>query len=243
MLPTLAVADLHGHRSHLDALLRWAGRTLGEHRLVLLGDFVDNGPDVPGLLDRLLDLQQQLGDRFVAVLGNHDLACLRALEDERWWQQWSRRYWNPRGGTPGQYGCSSRAQFVRTFPARHRALLQALPWAHLDEQHLYVHAGLQPGSLVPQLAALQARRLPAEPLHLPPPLRDRTLATVSDPGWERTVVSAHSSHLDRPLFRAPRRRCLRAEVDRTGHLHALVLPDGPLVTVTPSLHVHPQEQP
>jgi len=243
VLPILTVADLHGHRAHLDALLAWADDSLGPHRLVLLGDYCDNGPDVPGLLDRIIALQQARGPGFAAILGNHDLACLRALDDPAWYRQWSTRYWNPGQGTPRAYGAADQAGFRAAFPRRHRALLAGLPWALRWPDHAFVHAGLAPGPLAPQLVALAARRLPIERLHLPPALRDRDLSTASDPAWEATVVSAHDGDLATPLFLGPRRVCLRAEVDRTGQLHALVLPTGPLVTVSPSLHVSTQVLP
>ena len=91
----VAVADLHGHPAALDALIAWCDAHLGpEYRLATLGDYCDNGPDVPGLLDRLVRLSDERGDRFVPILGNHDLACLRAMADEGWYEQWSRLYWN-----------------------------------------------------------------------------------------------------------------------------------------------------
>lgn len=44
----VAVADLHGHRRHLYALLGRLDRELGEsYRLCTLGDYVDNGEEVP----------------------------------------------------------------------------------------------------------------------------------------------------------------------------------------------------
>jgi hypothetical protein len=43
----VAITDLHGHRAHLDALLRYLNTHLTErYRLVLLGDYVDNRPDI-----------------------------------------------------------------------------------------------------------------------------------------------------------------------------------------------------
>jgi len=41
-----------------------------------LGDDVDNGPSIPALLDRLIALQGECPERFVPILGNHDLALL-----------------------------------------------------------------------------------------------------------------------------------------------------------------------
>ncbi|MCK6502134.1 metallophosphoesterase [Myxococcota bacterium] len=232
-LPTLAVADLHGHPRHLDALLAWADRSLGRYAVVLLGDYLDNGPDVPGLLDRLAERQGDPG--FVAILGNHDLAGLRALDDPAWFDRWTDRYHDRGGSTAAAYGAQDAQGWRQRFP--HRALLESLPWVHQAHDHVFVHAGLRPGPLAPQLATLRARTLPPDPSHTPGSLRDRALCRTWDPAWTATVVSAHDRHLPPPALRAPRRLALCAEVDRTGRLHAAVLPAGPLLTVHPHLDV------
>ncbi len=55
----LAVGDIHGCRNLLDDLLKEVAPDEGD-RLVFLGDYVDRGPDSRGVIDRLLELQQQL---------------------------------------------------------------------------------------------------------------------------------------------------------------------------------------
>ena len=62
--PTVAVADLHGHLQHFKRLLDRLDAELGDYDLVTLGDYVDNGPDVPGLLDFLIALKAERGDRW-----------------------------------------------------------------------------------------------------------------------------------------------------------------------------------
>jgi hypothetical protein len=236
----VAVADLHGHLGHLEALLAHLDRELGDDwGLCTLGDYVDNGEHVPELLDALIALRAARGARFVPILGNHDLALLRALgwpgdrPDEAWFGQWRRRYWDAGLGTPELYARrngvrrapDSAAGFAALLPAAHRTFLAGLPWFHDTGEHLFVHAGMAPGPLAPQLAALAARELPAEHLHLPPPLRDKDLSRCADETWERVVVSAHNKHLGGPRFVGPNRICLSGEVDATGVLHAVVLPE------------------
>src|SRR5688500_18693611 len=75
----LAVGDVHGHREHLDALLDRLrpeidrARTTGlACELVMLGDYVDRGPDSLGSLRRLIGLQHALGVPVHALCGNHD---------------------------------------------------------------------------------------------------------------------------------------------------------------------------
>lgn len=59
-----AVGDIHGDLDKLDRLL---GRLpLGdEDTLAFLGDYVDRGPDSKGVIDRLIGLNAELGERCV----------------------------------------------------------------------------------------------------------------------------------------------------------------------------------
>jgi serine/threonine protein phosphatase 1 len=75
----LAVGDVHGHLEHLDALLGLLRSELARARaegtaceLVLVGDYVDRGPDSLGALRRLIGLEERLGVPVHALLGNHD---------------------------------------------------------------------------------------------------------------------------------------------------------------------------
>ena len=75
----LAVGDVHGHLGHLDALLDRLRPEISRARkqglacdLVLLGDYVDRGPDSLGTLRRVVGLERSLGIPVHALCGNHD---------------------------------------------------------------------------------------------------------------------------------------------------------------------------
>src|SRR5688572_27486930 len=75
----LAVGDVHGHLEHLDALLELLRPEIARAReqgwrceLVLVGDYVDRGPDSLGALRRLIGLEERLGVPVHALRGNHD---------------------------------------------------------------------------------------------------------------------------------------------------------------------------
>ncbi len=245
-LPVVAVADLHGQRDRLVQLLAHWDRELGaDYRVVLLGDYVDNGPAIPQLLDLLVELERDRGDRFAAILGNHDLACVRSMgwdggpADESWFARWVENY----GGrsTASAYGARSGAELAYAMPAAHRDFLQRRPWFVDDGTHLFVHAGLERGAIEPQLATLRDRPL-LENGHTHAALREKALAVIADPSWSRIVVSGHTRRpIDRakgehdasaaPHFVTATRVTVSASVDSDGTLWSVLLPDRRFVAV------------
>jgi hypothetical protein len=239
-LPTIvAIADLRGHCDLFCTLLAHLDHELGDaYSLVTLGDYVDNGPQVPALLDRLIQLRADRPARFFPIIGNHDLACLRSIgwdggaPDEEWYERWSHGYWDRGGSTPAQYGASSAEELRQKMPDAHRQFLQSLPWFHQADDHIFVHAGLRPGPVGPQLEDLRGHPLLANGWTVQQ-LRDKQLATASDPAWESVVVSGHTKqparavmgHPHAPHFATPHRITLSAEVDQSGVLYAVALPE------------------
>lgn len=76
MASTFVVGDLHGWKPTLDRLLAELPFDAGRDRLWMVGDLVNRGPDSLGVLRWAYDMSERMGDRFVAVLGNHDLHLL-----------------------------------------------------------------------------------------------------------------------------------------------------------------------
>lgn len=137
---TLAIGDIHGASSALDALLAVVRPTPAD-TLVFLGDYVDRGPDSRGVLDRLLALRDQC--RVVCLRGNHELMMLRARTGRD-----DRRMWLSVGGaecllsygtTPGVPGT------LADVPAEHWAFLEGecVDW-YETTSHIFVHANLSP---------------------------------------------------------------------------------------------------
>ena len=77
--PIIAIGDLHGQLDQLKRLVTRLKKVSewDDCALVFLGDFVDRGEDVPGTIDLVLNLLSRRPGEF-AILGNHDLALVRA---------------------------------------------------------------------------------------------------------------------------------------------------------------------
>lgn len=77
------IGDLHGCRSELEALLGQLGYDIGAARhpdgrkVVFLGDLVDRGPDIPGVLRIVMKMVE--AGTALCVPGNHEMKLLRKL--------------------------------------------------------------------------------------------------------------------------------------------------------------------
>ncbi len=155
-----AIGDVHGCVGQLTAMFAaiegdLAARPADDFRVVLVGDYVDRGPESGAVLHELLLRWDR--ERQVALLGNHDAMFLAALEDPNARQLGT---WLANGGvaTLASYGIagipdiSSRMGRLslheamrEVVPEPHRRLLGALSPHHREGDYLFVHAGIRPG--------------------------------------------------------------------------------------------------
>ena len=191
-----AIGDVHGHLGHLDALLVGVRRAMddspaGDRRLVLLGDYVDRGPDNLAVLERAASLQIP-GVAVTALRGNHEEFLEEFLIGEHVGRDFV-EFWAANGGLAtlenlgfsladirrrGADGVVGEAR-SRT-PARIRSALSSLEMHVRLGGYLFVHAGVRPD-----------RPLPA--------VRDKAWTTIREPfldpsSWvhDFAVVHGHS---------------------------------------------------
>jgi serine/threonine protein phosphatase 1 len=141
---TLAIGDIHGCSTALQALIEEI-RPRPDDTIVVLGDFIDCGPDSRGVVEQLIALADRC--RLVRLLGNHEEMLLNALESRS-----ELRYWLKLGGqqTLDSYGAyrpapelipAEHIRFIRgcqeyfetgavaPVPGISEDLRQALPWS------------------------------------------------------------------------------------------------------------------
>jgi serine/threonine protein phosphatase 1 len=141
----LAIGDVHGCVDELRRLLDAAAPAAGD-TVVFVGDYLDRGPDVRGVIDLLLEWRARTPARTVFLRGNHEDMALDYLgRDGRWGDAWLR---NGGGATLRSYGldaAASPAKAAGAIPASHMAFLDELVFTHEQAGHLFVHAGIRPG--------------------------------------------------------------------------------------------------
>jgi len=153
-----AVGDIHGCYELLkralaqiaaDARVEARGRT---PMLVLLGDYIDRGPDSAKVLQALVWLQRRGEFALRLLKGNHEQGLLAFLEEPEQGEPWLGY-----GGaeTLASYGVAAPAAGAQALRDARDALLDQMPASHLQlltelelmvvvGDYAFVHAGVRP---------------------------------------------------------------------------------------------------
>jgi len=139
------IGDIHGEIALLDPLLESIDRFKPE-LIVFVGDFIDRGPYVKDVVDRIMGLET----RVVCLLGNHELMMLNAMDDmgiggspiETW-------YYNGGEATLQSFGFTSFFGFKSRMESRYLDFFQNLALSFVFEpvkgkKILVTHAGISP---------------------------------------------------------------------------------------------------
>lgn len=138
-----AFGDIHGELEKLDELLESISPERDD-RLVFLGDYVDRGPDAPGVIARLIELRDRYSCTF--LLGNHESMFLDFLgwTDDAYFGG-DAFLMNGGDRTLAGYGYFDREETSREsfrLPKDHEDFLLGLKLAHVEGDYVFVHAGL-----------------------------------------------------------------------------------------------------
>jgi len=127
------IGDIHGCLLQLDALLNRINISKDDE-LILLGDYVDRGPDSAGVLRRLQRLLQDA--RVTLIKGNHEQMMLDARESHAKYSDWLMN-----GGDATLRSYAGARATLRDVPPEHWRLLehQLVDYVETDS-HLFVHA-------------------------------------------------------------------------------------------------------
>jgi serine/threonine protein phosphatase 1 len=126
---TIAIGDVHGCSQALRTLVDAIGPA-SDDTLVMLGDYVDRGPDSRGTLDLVLELERRC--RLVPLLGNHELMLLDSLENPRVIGMWLSC-----GGDATVRSYDGRLQNV---PGEHLAFIRRCKRYFETPTHFFIHA-------------------------------------------------------------------------------------------------------
>jgi serine/threonine protein phosphatase 1 len=132
---TLALGDIHGCLTALDTLLA-AVQPRRDDLVVTMGDYVDRGPDVRGVIERVMELDRAC--RLVPLRGNHELMMLESRQQDF-------DFWFDFGGreTLASYGSDGSSGWIERVPPQHWEFIERrCVDYHETPSHIFVHAGL-----------------------------------------------------------------------------------------------------
>ena len=144
-MKTFVIGDIHGCFDHLQKLLEVINPDLKKDRLIMLGDYIDRGPNSYLTLKKVINLQKEFGDHHVVLLrGNHEQMALDYISNPNY-----RSNWHCNGGD------STLADFQKHGDdiASYEGFLQRLPCYFEDEHFVYVHGGIRQGIRLSQQKA------------------------------------------------------------------------------------------
>ncbi len=83
----LVISDIHGEIDKFKKLLEEIQYNAKQDQLILLGDYVDRGPNARAVLEKVKELKEE--GAFV-LKGNHEDMMIKALttDEERSWNHW-----------------------------------------------------------------------------------------------------------------------------------------------------------
>lgn len=200
----LAIGDIHGHLAALDTLLEVV-RPKDDDQIVFLGDYVDKGPNVKGVIDRLLEIAATLN--VVFLRGNHDQMMSDALRNVS-----NIPMWEDLGGKMplASYGEGSLTDVIRKVPAEHLRFLDEICTDYFETpDYIFVHGGIRS--------------------YLEPSQEDRerllwtTLSTATEHASGRTVICGHSSQPSGKIVDLGHTICIDTAIAQTGWLTCLAL--------------------
>ncbi|WP_028548843.1 metallophosphoesterase family protein [Paenibacillus sp. UNC451MF] len=153
---TLVISDIHGCNASFNELLQTIGYNSGQDKLILLGDFVDRGPNSKEVVEQVIEMVE--AGQAIALRGNHDQRFLEVMANEAN-EHATQRFFEYGGHQTLSSYCSetllwngsyderrleaARAYIQDTF-GHHLDFINQLPYYYEDEHHIYVHAGINP---------------------------------------------------------------------------------------------------
>lgn len=147
MKRTFVISDIHGELELFEELLQKVKYDANEDQLILLGDYVDRGPDSKGVLERVVELREQ---GAIVLRGNHDNMMLAAVKGEAG----AKERWIRNGAIPTlqSYGSAIGSMELPDsddFRA-HVEFIRETGYFHETDDYIFVHAGVRPGTPVEQ---------------------------------------------------------------------------------------------
>jgi serine/threonine protein phosphatase 1 len=149
----LVISDIHGEIELFERLLADVNYDSSQDQLILLGDYVDRGPNSKKVLEKVIELTS---DGALVLKGNHEDMMIKALttDEERSWKNWinqngGRKTLESYGFNVSEFVVPDEEEFIKPMLHdetldRHLNFIQNLDHFIELEEYIFVHAGVHP---------------------------------------------------------------------------------------------------
>ncbi len=148
----LMISDIHGCVDQFNELLEVLNYQSSNDQLILLGDYVDRGPKSRETVDKVMDLVENY--HVIALRGNHDQRLVDLIRTdnsvvkskflEHGGLQTLQSYCDFINSSMDDSLLLEAINYIRSHFIAHIDFLESLRLYHEDNDHIYVHAGLNP---------------------------------------------------------------------------------------------------
>lgn len=148
---TIMISDIHGCIDQFNQMLDHVDFNSRFDRLILLGDYVDRGPNSKEVVTKVIELVEK--HNAIALRGNHDQRLVDLIRNdstsvrskfiEHGGVQTLQSYCDITDGIIDEK-LNQSIDRIGTHFSHHIEFLSKLPLYHEDNDHIYVHAGLNP---------------------------------------------------------------------------------------------------
>lgn len=148
----VVVSDIHAHKEIFNQLMHQVGLK-DEDYLVILGDFIEKGPDSLEMLYKIRDLKER--DHTYVLMGNCEAAIISMLEEEKYAEGLVRYLEETTWGSLLKDTCEAMNIQYKKSPAlevqrklreclkKEIEILKSLDTAVVFDQFVFVHAGVE----------------------------------------------------------------------------------------------------
>jgi serine/threonine protein phosphatase 1 len=205
----LAIGDIHGCLNSLNQLLKKL-EDYSDYTFIFVGDYIDRGPDSSGVIERLIQFQQQQDCIFLR--GNHEQMLLDAYFDNKL------DLWLTNGGDATLKSYEATYNTIH-FPREHLDFYRETRMYFETDDYFFVHAGLSPKKTIEESLA--------DEKHIQDFLWSRSHLNAFETPWEKTVVFGHTARphpVRKPKMLGIDTGCVYNSIGY-GKLTAVILPD------------------
>lgn len=128
-----AIGDIHGCFDSMKELIENKIKLKKKDKLIILGDYIDRGPDSMNVLNYIIELQNNNFD-VITLLGNHESMLLNAFHHSGEISKWIQN-----GGNETLK--SFKVNSLNQIEAKYISFIKSLRYYYELNEYLFVHAG------------------------------------------------------------------------------------------------------